>query len=395
MNVNRREFMAGLGAAGLSLVQPPRMRASAPTAPVAIARCKTYGPEFLAAAGKMFDQLGGMGRLVKGKTVSIKINLTGGETTRLDHLPQGRTFWTHPRTVGAVIHLLDRAGARRIRVVEGAWAWPASLEEFMLKAGWDPDLVLGAAPRVELINTNMPYKGKTPYTRFQVPRGGHLFPAFDLSTAYAESDVLISMAKIKEHATAGVTLSIKNLFGISPTTIYGDKVPLDEPAPIPYAGRGEIGHAGSRQPPRSSPPEKDPTSPRDGGYRIPRFIADLAAAAPVSLAILEGIETIAGAELPDGENTRAVSPGVLVAGTNAVTTDAVGMAVMGFDPRADRGHAPFETCDNTLRLAEELGVGTRDLGQIEVVGTRIQDAVFNFREHDGPRQVRRRRRRNA
>ena len=298
MNVNRREFMAGSGAAGLSLVQPPRMRASAPTAPVAIARCKTYGPEFLAATGKMFDQLGGMGRLVKGKTVTIKINLTGGETTRLDHLPQGRTFWTHPRTVGAVIHLLDRAGARRIRVVEGAWAWPASLEEFMLKAGWDPDLVLGAAPRVELINTNMPYKGKKPYTRFQVPRGGHLFPAFDLSTAYAESDVLVSMAKIKEHATAGVTLSIKNLFGISPTTIYGDKVPLDEPAPIPYAGRGEIGHAGSRQPPKSSPPEKDPTSPRDGGYRIPRFIADLAAAAPVSLAILEGIETIAGAELP-------------------------------------------------------------------------------------------------
>jgi uncharacterized protein (DUF362 family) len=386
--INRREFIAGAGAAGVQLLQPARMRAAAPTAPVAIARCKTYGEEFLAATEKMFDQLGGLGRLVKGKTVTVKINLTGGETTRQDHLPAGRTIWSHPRTVGAVVHLLDRAGARRIRVVEGAWVWPASLEEFMLKAGWDPDLVLSASQRVELVNTNLPYPGSKPYTRFPVPNGGHLFPAYDLSTAYAESDVLVSMNKLKEHATAGITLSIKNCFGISPTTIYGNKVPVDEPAPVPYGGRQEIGHNGSRQPPKSSPPEKDPKSPRQAGYRIPRFIADLVAAVPVHLAILDGIETITGAELPRQGMTRFVSPGVVMAGTNCVTTDAAAMAVMGFDPMADRGTAPFETCDNTLRLAEELGVGTRDLRQIEIIGVPIKDVVFNFREHGGPRPSR-------
>ena len=68
---------------------------------------------------------------------------------------------------------------------------------------------------MELVNTNMPYKGNKPYTRFPVPNGGHLFPAYDLSTAYAESDVLVSMAKMKEHLTAGVTLSIKNCFGLT------------------------------------------------------------------------------------------------------------------------------------------------------------------------------------
>jgi uncharacterized protein (DUF362 family) len=386
--MNRRQFVSGLGAAGIAMIRPALMRASVPTAPVAIARCRSYGDEFLASAEKMFDQLGGLGRIVKGKTVTIKINLTGVETARQDYLPQSRTIWTHPRTVGGVIHLLDKAGARRIRVVEGAWMWPASLEEFMLKSGWDPDLLLGAAPRVELVNTNLPYKGAKPYTRFAVPHGGLLFPAYDLSTAYAESDVLVSMNKIKEHGTAGVTLSIKNLFGITPTTIYGNKVPKDEPAPIPYAGRTEIGHMGSRQPPTSSPAEKDPASPRQAGYRIPRIVADLAAAAPVSLAILDGIETVAGAELPRPGTTEAISPGVLVVGTNAVTTDAVAMAVMGLDPMADRGKAPFETCDNTLRLAEELGVGTRDLGQIEVIGESIKDVVFKFREHGGPRQWR-------
>jgi len=32
-----------------------------------------------------------------------------------------------------------------------------------------------------------------------------------------------------------------------------------------------------------------------------------------------------------------------------------------------------------LRLAEQLGVGTRDLNQIEVLGTPIAKARFNFR----------------
>ena len=384
MNVTRRGFIAGAGAAGLGLLRPARLRANAPTAPVAIARCPGYGSEFLSATEKLFDQLGGMGRLVKGKTVTIKINLTGEADMRLDHVSAGRTTWTHPRSVATVVHLLDKAGARRIRMVEGAWAWTASLEEFMYLANWDARLVLGAAPRVELVNTNLPYKGKKPYTRFTVANGGHLFPAFDLSTAYAESDVLISMAKLKQHMTAGVTLSMKNCFGCSPTTIYGDKLPLDEPAPIPYGGRGEIGHAGSRQPPKSAPPEKDPKSPREGGYRIPRFVSDLVAANPVHLAIIDGVETITGAELPREGYTKAVNPGVLLAGTNCVSTDAVAMAVMGFDPMAERGTAPFQKCDSTLKLAEELGVGTRDLKRIEVVGVPIEKARFRFLDHVGP-----------
>jgi hypothetical protein len=56
------------------------------------------------------------------------------------------------------------------------------------------------------------------------------------------------------------------------------------------------------------------------------------------------------------------------------------MAIMGFDPMADRGTAPFETSDSTLRLAEELGVGTRDLKKFEVIGARIADLVLDYRK---------------
>ena len=49
-------------------------------------------------------------------------------------------------------------------------------------------------------------------------------------------------------------------------------------------------------------------------------------------------------------------------------TDAVATAVMGYDPRATRGTAPFQKCDNMLLLAEGHGVGTTDLKRIDVRG---------------------------
>ena len=70
--------------------------------------------------------------------------------------------------------------------------------------------------------------------------------------------------------------------------------------------------------------------------------------------------------------------GVLIAGTNPVCTDAVATAVMGYDPRADRGVAPFKTCDSTLHLAEGHGVGTTDLSRIEVRGVSIAEAMYKY-----------------
>jgi uncharacterized protein (DUF362 family) len=197
--------------------------------------------------------------------------------------------------------------------------------------------------------------------------------------------VFVSIAKLKDHATAGITLSMKNCFGITPCTIYGEGAGVDEPSILPKGGRGMI-HAGNRQPSKISPSENNPSSPREGGYRVPRVVADLVGARPIHLAIIDGIESMARGEGPWVGGTFPVSPGVLIAGTNCVTTDAVAAAVMGYDPMADRGRAPFETADSTLRLAEEHGVGTRDLKRIEVRGARIQDAMFDFRKATPPRR---------
>jgi hypothetical protein len=113
---------------------------------------------------------------------------------------------------------------------------------------------------------------------------------------------------------------------------------------------------------------------------VPHIVADMVAARPIDLAIIDGIESMAGGEGPwiRSKLLRLVQPGVLIAGTNPVTTDAVATAVMGYDPRADRGTAPFTTCDNTLILAERHGVGTTDLNRIEVRGVPIAQALYRY-----------------
>jgi uncharacterized protein (DUF362 family) len=324
----------------------------------------------------MFDQLGGLGRLAKGKTVAVKLNLTGVPSYRLGHVPCELAHWVHPDVIGATVHLLGRAGARRVRLLESCWSTTEPVEETMIQANWNPRDLLSAAPVVEFENTNYLGRGKK-YTRFWVPGGGLMFKAYDLNHSYEDCDVFVSIAKLKEHATAGVTLSMKNCFGITPCTIYGEGAGVDEPSLVPHGGRGMF-HNGHRQPSKSALPELDPSSPREGGYRVPRVVADLVAARPVHLAVIDGIYSMSGGEGPWNPGVKAIRPEVLVAGTNCVTTDAVATAVMGYDPSADRGTPPFETCDSTLRLAEGLGVGTRDLRRIEVVGTSIERARFDF-----------------
>lgn len=369
--MTRRDLLTLLGAAAVVRAK------EAPAAPVAIAKARTYDEDLAGALSTMFDQLGGIGRIVKGKTVTIKLNLTGSPGLRFQGRPLGVTHYVHPKLVGIVAHLMGRAGARRIRFVESCWASGGPMEEFLLDSGWNVRALVAAAPAVEFENTNNLGKGKR-YSRFKVPGGGWIYPAYDLNHAYEDTDLFVSMAKLKNHETCGVTLALKNCFGITPASIYGDDAGRDEPNENPTKGRGDIFHFGKRPAPKSAPQELDPKSSREAGYRVPRIVAELAAARPIDLAIIDGIETVAGGEGPWIQGLRLVQPGVLIAGTNAVTTDAVATAVMGYDPAAGRGRAPFRHCDNTMKLAEALGVGTADLGRIEVRGVPIREARYPF-----------------
>ena len=292
-------------------------------------------------------------------------------------LALGQTHYTHPIVVAAAAHLIGEAGARRIRFVESAWALSGPLEDYLLDSGWNVRQLSNAASNVEFENTNNLGRSKD-YARFKVPGQPYMFPAYDLNQAYRDTDIFVSMAKLKNHATCGVTLSMKNCFGITPASIYGDDAGVDVPNETPKSGRVATMHEGRRNPSKTALAELDPQSSRDPGHRMPRIVADLSVTRPVDLAIIDGIESIAGGEGPWIRGIRHVQPGVLIAGLNSVNTDAVATAVMGYDPRSPRGTAPFTMCDNTLLLAEQLGTGSADIGKIEIAGATIAKATYKF-----------------
>lgn len=356
-----------------------------PTAPVSVRKCETYNEDFYEIFTAMFDELGGAARLVRNKTVTIKLNLTGSPGLRLQGKALGLTHYTHPKHVLAMTAVLDRAGARRIRFVESAWGTAGPLAEYMLDSGWPVRQLTTAAKQVEFRNTNALGGFASKYVRMKVPHGGWIFPAWEFNEVYAETDVMMSMAKLKNHDTCGVTLAMKNMFGCTPASIYGNDAGQGEPNENPTSGRDQVCHVGKRQPASIALPELDPNSPRDPFHRMPRISVEVAAARPIDISFIDGIETMTGGEGPWIHPTKGTfgqvglaKPGLLVLGTNPVTTDTVGTALMGYDPRAPKGTPPFHKCDNYLLLAEQAGLGTADLKQIEVIGGRIADLKHPF-----------------
>ena len=210
--------------------------------------------------------------------------------------------------MAAAAHLMAQAGARRIRILESPWLTAERWRNTCCEANWDPRLILDAAPIVEFENTNYLGHGKK-YSRLKVPFGGYIYPAFDLNHSYEDCDVFVSIAKMKEHATAGVTLSMKNCFGITPAPSTGrarawTSLRSRRRAAAPWCTPA------SASPPRARRRKRTPTPRAQDTYRVPRTVVDLISARPIHLAIVDGIKTMTGGEGPwIREQLTAVSPG--------------------------------------------------------------------------------------
>lgn len=357
-----------------------QITAKAPSLPVAIGRCTTYEPQQLMAnLQQAVDLIGGIKQLVANKTVTVKLNLTGGPFRKLGGLPAHRTYHVHPDFVAATCAVLHRAGAKRIVLVESGYD-RRPLDEVMATGSWDLKRIASAA-NGSVLWEDTRHRGQWKnYSRLKVPWGGYVYPAFDLNSRYEKTDVLVSLAKLKDHANAGVTMSVKNMFGIAPTSLYGDNydgagsAAVDETSIKP---RGDTFHKGLRMPPGGAPQEVDRESSRHWSYRVPRVTADLFGVRPVDLCLVDGIETNRGGEGPWIHGVQPLKPNLLFVGRNGVCTDSICAAAMGYDPNADHKQFPFMG-DNHLKLLADKGIGTNVVDEIEVRGTPLKDAVFPF-----------------
>ena len=367
----RRGFL-GASAAVLATVEGGRVWAAAPASSVAIARCRSYA-EFTPQLSSSLNNVGGIDQLVRGQTVGLKVNLTGGP----DQFPvtPDLPFRINGTALAGTVQLLGKAGARRIRIIESFFPARQDLALWS-RYGFDVNAVNNIGP--EIVWENVQNLGRyKQYAHVKVPTGGLLYPAYYLNQALMDCDVFVSLAKMKDHAVAGVTLSMKNNFGNSPCSLYGgDCGPKGNENPTEV--RAKVLHSGKVKVPAGVDDELDPQSPRDPGYRVPRVTVDQVGMRRVDLAIIDGVETVRGGEGPWIRGVEKMTPGLIIVGRNPVCTDAVAMAVMGYNPQATRGTRPFYVGDNHLKLAESVGLGTTDLNRIEVVGLSIQQARFDF-----------------
>ena len=175
---------------------------------------------------------------------------------------------------------------------------------------------------VRYVDSNLP-----PFDIYEVPDGGCMFDNYVLNAVFAEADEVVSIAKMKNHAFMGITLTLKNLFGLPPM--------------IPPKGRTR--------------------SYYHHLIRLSYVLPDLGMITRPCLNIIDALTGQWGREW--GGEGRICN--ALIAGDHTVATDVCGMTLMGHDPHSDWPTPPFRRDRNHLLLAAERGFGTLDLDDID------------------------------
>jgi len=352
----RRKFLNTVGIASAGLATLPFLKLSNVfasgnlnktqyLAQVAITQASTYDRTLIKSKVQyLFESIGGISDIVKaGKKVAIKINLTGGSGSATSSILKGKSItesmWTHPEVLRAVSELIIDSGVspNNIYIVEALWD-DASYNNFGYK-GVQTDL------GIQMVDLNK----TAPYASFINKSTGanyYYFSSFQMNQILSDIDVYVSIPKMKQHAEAGVTGSIKNQIGSVPKVLY--QLPTD-------SGRRGALHTG------------DGTI--SSTIHLPRTIFDLSLVNPVHLAVIDGVMNARGGEGVWIPTFSVYEDHVLLAGKNPVATDSVMAYLMGNDPQASKLNLPGGgQCDNYLDLLHQKGSGTNQMKEIEVVG---------------------------
>jgi uncharacterized protein (DUF362 family) len=283
-----------------------------PAFPVALLPCADYGPAALAKA--LTDGWAATAPPeVRGKRVVIKPNIA-------DFSPD-RPIHTDARLVEALILHLRGAGAGEVVVAEGP-PHNRDTEWLFRQTGYEDLARRLGVPLVDLNHDDVrPVRNAN-------PRAKALRDLY-LPDSVLSADVIVSVAKLKTHRFAGITLSLKNMFGIVPGMKYGWPKNV-----LHWNG-------------------------------IPLSICEVNATVRTRYSVVDGVVGMEGYGPILGTAKRA---GVLVMGPNALAVDAVAARVMGVDPaRVDY-----------LAMAQTIGLGSLRPEDIRLTGARLDDVRTDF-----------------
>jgi uncharacterized protein (DUF362 family) len=213
---------------------------------------------------------------VAEKSILLKPNL-------VDYIP-GAEINTHPLLITAAVECLRRLGAKRVTVAEGP-GHQRDTQLLLRATGLDQKLKEHGVAFVDL-NRDAVLK-----THLRADYSGLKY--LWLPRTVLEADFIVSMPKVKTHHWAGVTLSMKNMFGVVPGIKYGWPKNL-----LHWRG-------------------------------IQQCIVDLAATVPVHFVIADGILCMEGNGPLAGTSRRLNR---IVLSDDPVAADATCARLMGFVP---------------------------------------------------------------
>lgn len=177
---------------------PPAEMEGGAKSTVAILKASSYSVDLVRP---ILDGIRACGLDVRGKRVLLKPNLV-----EFDH---ATAINTDARVVAAALEAFSTAGAASVTIGEGP-GHRRDTFDLAREAEY-----LQFVPRFDALFTDLNRDDVSSVPQF-ADDGEFFFP----NTAL-RADLMVSMPKMKTHHWAGVTLSMKNLFGLVPGAMYG------------------------------------------------------------------------------------------------------------------------------------------------------------------------------
>lgn len=231
---------------------------------------------------------------------------------------------TDPRVIAALIEIVKAEGAGDVIVAEGRSISTAKYRKSNNTTRLCAEF-LGYPQLIEQAGGRMVYLEEDELIEVDVP-GGLVFRKAHVPKTIIDADVLISVPAMKIHSLALITIGIKNLHGL-----LSDEDKL-------------FGHS---------------------YYKLPTKLTDFLRIRKPDLTVVDGV---IAQEADHAEDGIPADLGLIIAGSDVVSVDAVCSAVMGIDP--------FEV--DTTRMADQYGLGEADLANIRIEGEQIEDVRKPF-----------------
>jgi uncharacterized protein (DUF362 family) len=206
--ISRRKLLVdvlaagAIGTAGALLHENLRQRRR--KAKVFIAKAPSYSADLVAIIDAGLRHLG-VAQEIRGKRILLKPNFV--ETLRgTIHI------CTHSAVVFAAVEAFRRFGAAAVLIGEGP-GHCRDTDRVLDEAGMAAALVEHKTPFIDLNNDDLVIRSNA--------GGRSSLQTLALPATLDQVDWIVSMPKMKTHHWVGVTLSMKNLFGLMPGIAYG------------------------------------------------------------------------------------------------------------------------------------------------------------------------------